>query len=270
LSRQLLRQATLTEPLLESELFGHERGAFTGAVKAKPGLIESASGGTVFLDEIGELPERLQPKLLQVLEHREVLRLGSVQPRAVDVRFVAATNRDLAVEIAGGRFRSDLYFRLATFAVPVAPLRERREDVLPLAEELLRSAVARTGGARAPAIADDAAAALRAHDWPGNVRELRNVIERALLIVDGRPIGTDDLQLTPIRPTTEVPASESRAAQLTGAEAEDRARILDALIRCRGNQTETARMLGISRSTLLHRLDAYRISRPRKRPSTPA
>jgi two-component system, NtrC family, response regulator AtoC len=285
--------ATLTEPLLESELFGHERGAFTGAVGAKLGLIESATTGTVFLDEIGELPERLQPKLLHVLESREVLRVGSVTARPIDVRFVVATNRDLAAEIAAKRFRSDLFYRLATFVIELPPLRARGDDVIPLATDLLNQAAARAG-MRTPRIEDDAQELLRRHSWPGNVRELRNVIERALVISHGRAIRTTDLQLarvpgatshsmtsstsfgsgapTPLRSGGSGSGSGDRTSdkpELGDAERDERDRIIEALTRCRGNQTEAARMLGMSRSTFLHRLDAYRITRPRKRPPTP-
>src|SRR6266545_736080 len=144
--------AALTESLLESELFGHEKGAFTGAVTAKPGLFESAEGGTVFLDEIGEFPAALQPKLLQVVESHEVLRVGSVRPISVDVRFVAATNRNLEEAVAAGRFRSDLYYRLSGFTVVIPPLRERPEDVLPLAEEFIRRIADKSGLARPPAL----------------------------------------------------------------------------------------------------------------------
>jgi DNA-binding NtrC family response regulator len=260
----------LAESLLESELFGHEKGAFTGAVQRKPGLLESASGGSVFLDEIGELPARLQPKLLQVLETREVLSLGSVKPRTIDVRFIAATNRDLEADALSGVFRSDLYYRLAAFTAAVPPLRARREDILPLAASFLRKAAA-SASAR---IREDATALLLDYPWPGNIRELRNVIERAVALSEGRSIGPEHLPLEKMRSVVVVrprqaPASELEAdvpiTDLTPDELAERERIIHALSECGGNQSLTAELLGISRSTLLNRLNAYRIRRPRRR-----
>jgi transcriptional regulator with GAF, ATPase, and Fis domain len=169
--------------LVESELFGHERGAFTGALGAHAGAFERAHGGTVFLDELGELPLELQPKLLRVLERREIRRLGGSKPIEVDLRVVAATNRDLAVEVNRGRFREDLYYRLAVVQVVVPPLRERREDIPLLVEHFL---AALPGGERTR-LAPETIDLLRRHDWPGNVRELRNVLERAVLFADAAP-----------------------------------------------------------------------------------
>ncbi len=173
--------AAISEQLIESELFGHERGSFTGAAGAKAGLIEAGSGGTLFLDEIGELSATAQAKLLRVVEDRRVLRVGATEARPVDVRFVAATNRDLEAEVAAGRFRGDLYYRLAGVVLEVPPLRERRADIEPLARAFV-AAAARSLARPAPQLAPDALAALVAHDWPGNVRELRNAIERAVLL----------------------------------------------------------------------------------------
>jgi transcriptional regulator with PAS, ATPase and Fis domain len=270
-----LNCAALAEPLLESELFGHERGAFTGALQAKTGLLESAEGGTVFLDEIGELPERLQPKLLQALEDRAVMRVGSVRTRAIDIRFIAATNRDIAAEIAGRRFRADLYYRLSTFTLELPPLRERAADILPLAHEFVRVLSAERARARSPQIDDEAAAFLLAHRWPGNVRELRNVIERALVLAQGQTIQRRHLPRAEPRATGPDAPRPTRAVEpdrlaLTPAELEERDRIIAALVQCQCNQSQAARALGISRTTLLHRLDAYRIARPRKRPVDPA
>jgi two-component system response regulator AtoC len=264
----------LAESLLESELFGHEKGAFTGALQRKPGLLESANGGSVFLDEIGELPQRLQPKLLQVVETREVLSIGSVKPRTIDVRFIAATNRDLEAEALSGLFRSDLYYRLAGFTAAIPPLRERREDVLPLSYGFLRRVATGTAGA-SPRIRDDAAVHLLDYAWPGNIRELRNVIERAVALSEGRSIGPEHLPLEKmrsvvlVRPRIAKPANEPDAefplTDLTPDEIAERQRITLALKECGGNQSLAAELLGISRSTLLNRLNAYRIRRPRKR-----
>jgi DNA-binding NtrC family response regulator len=185
--------AALSASLLESELFGHERGAFTGAHSAKPGLLEVAAGGSAFLDEVGEMPLALQSTLLHAIETREVQRVGSVTPRAVDVRFIAATNRPLEADAASGRFRADLYDRLAGFTIAVPPLRERREDILPLAEAMLARLSARAGLPSPPQLNEEAERRLVAHAWPGNVRELRNVIERALLLANGRTIDVSHL-----------------------------------------------------------------------------
>jgi DNA-binding NtrC family response regulator/pSer/pThr/pTyr-binding forkhead associated (FHA) protein len=182
-----LNCAALSETLLESELFGHERGAFTGAVAAKPGLLETADGGSVFLDEVGELPLSTQVKLLRVIEERTVQRVGGLRPRRIDVRFIAATNRDLEAEIVRGVFRQDLFFRLNGATLVIPPLRERKSEVPELARAFLRQAAAQLGRATPPAISPEALAALGAYSWPGNIRELRNVIERAALIcADGQ------------------------------------------------------------------------------------
>ena len=281
-----LHCSAMPEPLLESELFGHERGAFTGAVAAKPGLLESAEGGTVFLDEIGELPPAVQVKLLRVLDAREVLRLGALTPRSVDVRFIAATHRDLRAEVQAGRFREDLYYRLSAVTVRVPPLRERKAELPGLAAELAAHAARDLGIAPTPSFTPDALDALLRHPWPGNVRELRNVVARALLLGDGGPIqrrhlGLDDdpLGSAPRDPTVDHTAPVMRAvapadgpplAEPDGRlgdelRALERTRILDALERCGGNQTRTAQLLGISRGTLIARLTAYGITRPRKR-----
>ena len=263
----------LAESLLESELFGHEKGAFTGALQRKPGLLESAQGGTVFLDEIGELPQRLQPKLLQALETREVLSLGSVKPRSIDVRFIAATNRDLEADALSGLFRSDLYYRLAGFTASIPPLRDRREDILPLSQSFLKA----VAGAKSPSprVREDAAMCLLDYAWPGNVRELRNLIERAFALSEGRSIGPEHLPLEKMRSVVLVrhpqPAlqtavgAELPVTDLTSDELAERQRILDALEACGGNQSMAAEHLGVSRSTLLNRLNAYRIRRPRRR-----
>jgi transcriptional regulator with GAF, ATPase, and Fis domain len=189
-----LNCAALPEQLLESELFGHEKGAFTGAHTSKIGLLESTDGGTVFLDEIGELSLNTQAKLLRVLEERTLLRVGSTKPRQIDVRFVTATNRDLLRESRAGRFRSDLFYRISGIVVRVPPLRQRRVELEPLSTHFLRR-FCKSLDQPEPQLSLEALAALRAHDWPGNVRELRNVIERAALMAGSEPIRREHILL---------------------------------------------------------------------------
>ena len=250
-----LHCAAISETLLESELFGHERGAFTGAHAAKPGLLETADGGTVFLDEIGELPPATQVKLLRVLEERSILRIGGLRPRPVDVRFVAATNRDLAAEVVAGRFRRDLFFRLNGISLVVPPLRERREEIVGLARHFA-----------APVdLSPEALAVLLAHSWPGNVRELRNAIERAILLCGAGPIRPEHLaELEPSR-LVAITASPSPGTLRAELDTLERDRIEQALEEHGGNQTRAARALGISRGTLIARLASYGLTRPRKR-----
>jgi transcriptional regulator of acetoin/glycerol metabolism len=250
--------AALSETLLESELFGHERGAFTGAAQAKPGLLETAPGGTVFLDEVGELPLAMQAKLLRVIEAREIVRVGGLRPRPIDVRFIAATNRDLEAEVQRNSFRRDLFFRLAGITLVVPPLRERPLDLPRLARDMLAE-LARQGGHRQPPPLPDATLdALADHSWPGNVRELRNVLERALLLCDGAAVTPAHLGLGAM--TAPAPA-EPVTRHRDGTE---RARVLEALAACGGNQSRAARRLGISRKVLIARLDTYGVARPRK------
>ncbi len=263
--------AALVESLLEAELFGHERGAFTGATHAKAGLLEAASGGTLFLDEVGELPLTTQAKLLRVLESGEVTRVGAVKPRSVDVRFVAATHRDLAVLVKEGKFREDLFFRLDGVAIRIPPLRERSAEIIPLAEAFMVEAGAASGQAT-PTLAPDAAARLRAHSWAGNVRELRNVIMRSVLFcrdgvltAAGLRMGTIEASDRGPAPSVPSPSATSGAppAGMTTERAERRARAIDALERTVWNQTRAAELLGITRRTLQTWMIDLDIPRPR-------
>ena len=264
-SRPLLKLhcAALSESLLESELFGHERGAFTGALKTKPGLLETADGGSVFLDEIGELPASIQVKLLRVIEERKVLRVGALTPTAIDVRFIAATNRNLEAEVARGAFRQDLYYRLNGISLVIPPLRERAGEIVPLAEHFIREAC-RHGGRAAPALSPAAQALLRSRDWPGNIRELRNVCERAVLLCTGDAIAPEHLSLSAPPPSSPQPPTRAPEAALSPAQQRQRDEVVDALARCAGNQSRAAKLLGISRKTLVARLDAFGLPRPRK------
>ena len=253
-----LNCSALPETLIESELFGHEKGAFTGAATARPGLIESADGGTIFLDEIAELPAAAQAKLLRVLDRREVLRIGGRSETTVDVRFIAATHKTLETEIAAGRFRADLYYRLAGMTIRIPPLRERRDEIAPLARRFLDSAAQRQRRPP-PALSERALAALEAHRWPGNIRELRNAIEGALVVCTGETIEVPHLTLGS-DPTGDGPHTGPvpRLGSLHDEVVElERARVEAALVAAGGNQSEAARRLGISRGALLARLRAW-------------
>jgi DNA-binding NtrC family response regulator len=284
-----LNCAALSETLLETELFGHEKGAFTGAIDAKAGILETAPGGTVFLDEIGEMPAKLQAKLLRVIETREIQRVGSLKTRAIDVRFVAATNRDLEADIAEGKFRRDLFYRLNGITLHLPPLRERRAEILPLVRSFLARFSKEAGDRSPPDISPDAARLLENYPWPGNVREVRNVVERALLLCEGSEIMPEHLPVesmaansisfaaaAPVvapapaaapapleagRPT--APAGFPTGGALSAAD-EEKERILRVLAECAGSQTRAAKILGIARSTLIARLDEYGVPRPRK------
>ena len=267
--------AAISEPLLEAELFGNE-------AQNKPGQIELAEGGTAFFNDIEQLPPGLQQKLLRVLEDATVRRTGGARTRTVDVRFIASTARDLAAEVEAGRFRRDLYFRLAGASFTVPPLRERRDEVIPLAEQFVASAAGPLG--RAFMLSEEAKQWLTTHAWPGNIRELRNACERAVLLATGAMIERHHLTIED--PLSRIPGQRFRSSptippppggyaptsaadmpsQVRATVAElEKQRILEALDKCAGNQTRAAEMLGISRRTLINRLDEYGIARPRKR-----
>jgi len=246
-----LHMAALPESLLESELFGHERGAFSGADRRHVGYFESASGGTLFLDEIGELPAATQTKLLRALETKRVARLGSTAEIDVDIRVVAATNRDLAAETRAGRFREDLFFRLSAFRIHVPPLRERRDEIQLLAALFARE-MARSLDVVTPAVAPDALAALLRYAWPGNVRELKHVIEAACVLAAPGEIRLEHLA----EAVTERPGGEAPHAPAGSSERDE---LVAALESNSGNQTKTALQLGISRRTLIYRMRKYDI-----------
>lgn len=251
--------AAIPENMLEAILFGYERGAYTGAHNAHAGKFEQAQGGTLLLDEVSEMPLGLQAKLLRVLQEREVERLGGRGPLSLDVRVLATTNRNLRAEVAAGRFREDLYYRLNVFPLIVAPLRERREDVLPLAMRLL-TARCRPGEA-IPALSADAAHALLTYNWPGNVRELDNVMQRALILINGAVIESDHIQFelgaidSVVNPTPLANADQALADSLEHTEQE---LILDALRAGNGNRQRAAQRLGISPRTLRYKLARLR------------
>jgi DNA-binding NtrC family response regulator len=244
--------AALPESLLEAELFGHEKGAFTGAVSRKIGLFEQAAGSTLFLDEVGELKRDLQVKLLRALQEREVLRVGGTERIKVDVRIVAATNRDLEADVREGLFREDLFYRLNVIPIVLPPLRARRTDVPLLVEHFVK----KHGGGRPRTVTPGAMDALARYDWPGNVRELESVIERALVLGDADSIAEDDLPAA-IRAATPPPGGLRLEIPEEGIdlEAVERTLIAKALARTRGNVSQAARLLGLTRRTLQYRLE---------------
>ncbi len=278
-----LNCAALPETLLESELFGHERGAFTGAAAARAGSVEQAAGGVLFLDEVGEMSRAVQAKLLRVLQEREFQRLGGTRPMRADVRVVAATNRDLAAAIERGEFREDLYYRLHVFEIHLPPLRDRRDDILPLAEAFLEE-LGHVVGRPAAGISKDARDVLLAYAWPGNVRELRNVLERATILCDGGLVTAAHLprELSRATPTASRPAAAQPAPPIPRAPAPvaasspsrpeggaagspavfnldevERDAILRALEACGNNRSQAARLLGIARPQLYQRLRKF-------------
>lgn len=257
-----------SESLVESELFGHERGAFTGAVSAKPGWFESANGGTLFLDEIGDLPLSTQVKLLRVLQEREIVRVGSRKPIPIDVRLVAATNVNLDDAVKAGRFREDLFYRINVVPIQLAPLRNRPGDILPLARHFISTYKNRLH-TQEPELPEETVRLLREYPWPGNIRELENIIHRALLVCDGNVLRPRDLNLSSIQVRTDsaIPNAmifpgidtcslDKAIGDLIELEPEDlydlvnRKLVLQAYEHCRQNQVQTARVLGISRNVL--------------------
>jgi two-component system response regulator HydG len=243
----------ITETLLESELFGHARGAFTGATQDRPGLFEAANRGTLLLDEVGEVSPGMQVKLLRTLQEREIRRVGENKSRKVDVRVLAATNRDLAHGVADGDFRQDLYYRLKVVELHVPPLRERRDDVLPLARVLLADAGVRMKR-KIVGLAPDAADQLLGYPWPGNVRELENAMERAVALARGSRVQLEDLPEEIRRAVTAPVATKGKVRPLDEVEKEY---ILAALELNDGNQTHTAKQLHIGSATLYRKLKSY-------------
>jgi DNA-binding NtrC family response regulator/predicted hydrocarbon binding protein len=245
--------AAIAETLLESELFGHARGAFTGATQDRPGLFEAASSGTLLLDEIGEVSPGMQVKLLRVLQEREIRRVGENKNRRVDVRVIAATNRDLAQAVAAGNFRQDLYYRLRVVELQVPPLRERRDDLLPLARVLLAEAALRMKR-KISAVAPPAAEQLLRYEWPGNVRELENAMERAVALTSGNRVELEDLP-EEVRLASPRPAASMRSVR--PLDAIEKEYIIAALELNSGNQTRTAEQLQIGSATLYRKLKSY-------------
>ncbi len=247
--------AALTETLLESELFGHEKGAFTGAVARKRGRFELADGGTIFLDEIGELSPGIQSKLLRVLEEKKLTRVGGVDLVDIDVRIVAATNRPMKQDVKDGKFREDLFFRLNVFPIEMPTLSERREDIIPLAEYFLKKQ-----GYRFPTLSEAVRNLLLAYDWPGNIRELRNAMERAAILAGGEEIAVEDFSLEiDDAPLVEGEIAAPAPATGQGLESTEKKMIVDALARAGGNKTEAAKLLKITRRRLYSRMKVHGI-----------
>jgi two-component system response regulator HydG len=253
--------AALPETLLESELFGHEKGAFTGAIKRKLGRFELADGGTLFLDEIGDVTPAMQLKLLRALQEKEFERVGGEQTLKVDVRVLSATNKDLKAEVAAGRFREDLYYRLHVVPITLPPLRERREDIPLLVAHFLHKLAPRTGGSDDASwtIADDALGRLMAYAWPGNVRELENVVEQSMVFAEGHVISLAALpvSLQGGGEKLDVPHGEIPLPEIL--EDLEKQLILKAYEKAKGVKTETARLLGIKTSALYYKLEKYGI-----------
>lgn len=272
-----LNCAALTESLIESELFGHEKGAFTGALSSKDGWFESANNGTLFLDEIGDLPLGLQAKLLRVLQEREVVKVGARRATPVNVRVIGATNVNLEEAVEAGRFRADLYYRFNVATVQLVPLRDRPGDILPLARHFLKLYGDRLGYKEAK-LTTEAEQALLAYNWPGNIRELENAIHRALLVCQGDHLRPEDFKLTGLRPpapsmTASTASLEHAVRQLCERAPPRLFELIEATVLrtaldfCEHNQVQTARLLAISRNVLRHRMGLYGLL-PGHRPGT--
>jgi transcriptional regulator with GAF, ATPase, and Fis domain len=252
--------AALPGELLESELFGHVRGAFTGAVRDRAGRFEAAEDGTLFLDEVGDVPLHLQVKLLRVLQEHTYERVGDSQTRRTNARIIAATNRNLRRLVADGRFREDLYYRLRVFPIELPPLRSRREDIEPMARLLLSRLGTRTG--RALRLSPETVRALLSYEWPGNVRELENALEFAATVCQGQTLQPEDLppEVVPAGTVEEEPPPLARGRPVPAPHATEDRELRDALEQNRWNRLATARALGVSRSTLWRRMRAAAIS----------
>ena len=263
-----LNCAAIPETLLEAELFGHERGAFTDAKRAKPGLLEQADGGTVFLDEVGDMPLATQVKLLKVLETQVFRRLGGTRDIGADVRFVSATHRDLQAAVAEGAFRLDLFHRIDVFHIRVPPLRERKEDILPLARFFLRDLATRAGKA-IRGLAEETERRLLAYSFPGNVRELRNVVERAVILEAGDLLSPEVLLLRgdahPAPPRAAPPPPATGEAPPPTLEEVEKAYLVQLLERAGGNRTQVARWMGVSYPTVMKKIGDYGIDLSRWR-----
>ena len=279
-----LNCAAVPEALLEGELFGYEKGAFTGAQTAKPGLIEAASSGTLLLDEIGDMPLATQAKLLHVVEQGEVMRLGALKPRPIDVRFLAATHRDLTQMVAANTFRADLFYRINGITITIPSLRERRDEIVPFAEQFLAATCARMSRP-APTLQTSAKTALLDYAWPGNLRELRNVMDRVALLARDGSVPADVLGLSgptagrSLAPPAAMPATAATAAPAApmtprndGADLRaeldsfERDKILRALDEAGGNQTRAAEILGLPLRTFVKRLTRHGLTKPRRKP----
>jgi len=247
--------ASLPENLLESELFGYEKGAFTGAVKTKQGRIEFAKGGTLFLDEIGEMSPSLQAKLLRVLEEKKFERLGGVASIQVDIRLVTATNKDIESLTEEGKFRSDLYYRISGFPIKIPPLRERKQDIIPLAEHFL-SKMARSYGGQTPLLTEKARKKLESYSWPGNVRELKNVIERAFILKRGRYITEREIVLKERKEILDISGTLKEALKRVKDRVE-KEKIKQTLDAFNGDITKASKVLGISPKTLYSKMKKY-------------
>jgi len=265
--------AAIPETLLESELFGHEKGSFTGATEKRIGKFELAHKGTAFLDEIGDMPINTQAKILRVLETGVIERVGGHKRIPVKLRIVAATNQHIADKIEKGQFRQDLYYRINTFTLNLPSLRERKDDLLSLAQHFLDLVGARRGGGPRKRLSRDAEQILTAYNWPGNVRELRNVMERAAVLTAATMIGPDSLpdelmskpqwerEVVPPQPFESSTPSTNSGSQIIPLKELERKAIIDALSQVGYNATQTAKQLGISKATLYRKLKEYRISR---------